>query len=271
MDWMESALGEITIFAGSSRNLPKGWIFCNGQTLNEMQNNALYAVIGDSYGTKDPNHQVFYTPSIPNISSNAEDWNDSPALRYMMGINSDCSMWPYAESDNDNSIISGITGSVILFSGIFIEGSDNKTLGKSWRLCDGRILEITDYPILFKLIGTKYGGNGITTFGLPNLSGPSNNSVKYFMCVDGISPDDSGEGYSGEIRLFGGDTAPQGWIFCNGKALKVQDYSPLFCLIGCTYGGDCVHTFELPNIPSPEGTTLKYMICVNGIWPVSDD
>jgi microcystin-dependent protein len=38
MDWMESALGEITIFAGSSRNLPKGWIFCNGQTLNEMQN-----------------------------------------------------------------------------------------------------------------------------------------------------------------------------------------------------------------------------------------
>ena len=39
----------------------------------------------------------------------------------------------------------------------------------------------------------------------------------------------------------------------------------------CTYGGDGVHTFELPNIPSPEGTTLKYMICVNGIWPVSED
>lgn len=77
----------------------------------------------------------------------------------------------------------------------------------------------------------------------------------------------------GEITIFAGSSRnlPKGWIFCNGKALKVQDYSPLFCLIGCTYGGDGVHTFELPNIHSPEGTTLKYMICANGIWPVSED
>lgn len=269
MDWMQSALGEITILSGGSRNLPNGWIFCTGQKLNETQNTALYAVIGDTYGAKDPNHQVFCTPNIPSISLDDDD-TYSPALRYIVGVSKDCSMWPYAGS-NEDSMIGGITGSIILFSGIYIDGDDDKTLGKSWRLCNGQTLLVTDYPVLFKLIGNKYGGNGITTFDLPNLTGPVNNSVKYFMCVDGTSPDVSAQGYTSEIRLFSGNVAPQGWMFCDGKSLKLQDYSPLFCIIGCTYGGDGIHVFDLPNMPSPTGTTLKYMICVNGIFPYSDD
>jgi microcystin-dependent protein len=268
MDWMQSALGEITIFSGGSRNLPNGWIFCNGQKLKEMEYTALYAVIGDTYGDRDPNRQVFYTPNIPNITSD-DGYPNSPALRYIIGIGKDSSMWPYADSTDDSSI-EGITGSIILFSGIYT-GDDSRTLGKSWRLCNGQTLLVTDYPELFKLIGNKYGGNGITTFNLPNLTGPVNNSVKYFMCVDGISPEVSGQGYTAEIRLFSENVAPQGWMICDGKSLKLQDYSPLFCIIGSSYGGDGTHVFKLPNMPSPEGTTLKYMICVNGIFPYSDD
>lgn len=40
-----------------------------------------------------------------------------------------------------------------------------------WALCDGQILSIQQYTALFALLGTTYGGNGTTTFGLPDLRG----------------------------------------------------------------------------------------------------
>ncbi len=42
---------------------------------------------------------------------------------------------------------------------------------RGWMLCDGRILPISQYTALFSLLGTTYGGNGTSTFGLPNLQG----------------------------------------------------------------------------------------------------
>lgn len=40
-----------------------------------------------------------------------------------------------------------------------------------WADCDGRLLAINEYSFLFNLIGTIYGGDGQTTFGLPDLRG----------------------------------------------------------------------------------------------------
>lgn len=40
-----------------------------------------------------------------------------------------------------------------------------------WALCNGQLLSISQYSALFSLIGTSYGGDGVTTFGLPNLQG----------------------------------------------------------------------------------------------------
>ncbi len=56
------------------------------------------------------------------------------------------------------------------------------------------------------------------------------------------------EPYVGEIRLFCFNFAPQGWMLCDGKLLKISDYSTLFALIGITYGGDGQTTFALPNL-----------------------
>jgi microcystin-dependent protein len=42
---------------------------------------------------------------------------------------------------------------------------------RGWHLCDGSILSIQSYAALFSLIGTYYGGNGTTTFALPDLRG----------------------------------------------------------------------------------------------------
>jgi microcystin-dependent protein len=42
---------------------------------------------------------------------------------------------------------------------------------KGWALCNGQLLPINQNQALFALLGTTYGGNGQTTFGLPNLRG----------------------------------------------------------------------------------------------------
>lgn len=41
----------------------------------------------------------------------------------------------------------------------------------NWSLCQGQILPIAQYTALFSLLGTQFGGNGTTTFGLPDLQG----------------------------------------------------------------------------------------------------
>lgn len=57
-----------------------------------------------------------------------------------------------------------------------------------------------------------------------------------------------GQPYVGEIRMFGGNFAPAGWMFCAGQLLPISEYETLFNLIGTTYGGDGQSTFALPNL-----------------------
>ncbi len=54
--------------------------------------------------------------------------------------------------------------------------------------------------------------------------------------------------FVGEIRMFGGNFAPAGWMFCEGQLLAISDNDTLFTLIGTTYGGDGQTTFALPDL-----------------------
>jgi len=54
--------------------------------------------------------------------------------------------------------------------------------------------------------------------------------------------------YVGEIRIFAGNFAPNGWFFCNGALLPISENEVLFQLIGTTYGGDGQETFALPDL-----------------------
>ena len=44
---------------------------------------------------------------------------------------------------------------------------------KGWAKCDGAFLLTFEHPVLYSLLGTRYGGDGLTTFGLPDLRGRS--------------------------------------------------------------------------------------------------
>lgn len=54
--------------------------------------------------------------------------------------------------------------------------------------------------------------------------------------------------YVGEIRMFAGNFAPAGWMFCEGQLLPISENDVLFTLIGTTYGGDGESTFALPDL-----------------------
>ena len=64
--------------------------------------------------------------------------------------------------------------------------------------------------------------------------------------------------YVGEIRMFAGNFAPAGWMFCDGTQLPISQNETLFQLIGTTYGGDGQSTFNLPDlrgrVPVHQGT-----------------
>ncbi|OFX42034.1 MAG: hypothetical protein A2W95_14840 [Bacteroidetes bacterium GWA2_40_14] len=70
------------------------------------------------------------------------------------------------------------------------------------------------------------------------------------------------DGFIGEIKCFGGNYAPLNWMFCWGQILPIQQYTPLFALIGNQFGGDGKVNFALPDlrgrIPITSGVIQGY-------------
>ncbi len=72
-------------------------------------------------------------------------------------------------------------GEIRLFAGNFPPNG--------WMFCGGQLLSISEFDTLYNLIGTTYGGDGVTTFALPDLSGrfPMQASTSYLLSEKGGS------------------------------------------------------------------------------------
>jgi microcystin-dependent protein len=59
-----------------------------------------------------------------------------------------------------------------------------------WMECAGQTLTIADNSALYALLGTTFGGNGSSTFCLPNLSSATlfTSNMKYYIAIQGIFP-----------------------------------------------------------------------------------
>lgn len=78
-------------------------------------------------------------------------------------------------------------GTILMFGGNFAP--------KGWALCQGQLLPIAQYTAVFSILGTTYGGDGITTFALPDLRGrvPVGSGQG-----NGLSPRELGETFGAE-------------------------------------------------------------------------
>jgi microcystin-dependent protein len=72
-----------------------------------------------------------------------------------------------------------------------------------------------------------------------------------------------------EIRIFGFNYSPLDWAYCDGTVMNVQQNTPLYSLIGNTYGGTSPSTFALPNLKAQAvmGTSPQYLLNAKGGAP----
>lgn len=101
---------------------------------------------------------------------------------------------------------------------------------RGWALCNGQLLSIAQNTALFSLLGTQYGGDGISTFGLPDLRG---RFAMHFGSGPGLSPR--------TIGSKGGQEAT------NLQANQVPAHAHPFALAASS---------GLPTQVSPEGSVL---------------
>ncbi len=79
----------------------------------------------------------------------------------------------------------GVIGEIRSFAGNFAP--------RSWAVCDGQTLPIAENAALFSILGTQYGGDGRTTYQLPNLAplketDGGETPIRYIICLQGIYP-----------------------------------------------------------------------------------
>ncbi|MFK7911388.1 MAG: tail fiber protein [Akkermansiaceae bacterium] len=190
------------------------------------------------------------------------------------------------------------TGDMMLFAGKFdING---------WSLCDGKLQQKKSSQRMARLLGKRFGGDGTTTFGLPNLSKASaamgketcsvkvrkkNKTFRFLIAKDKWGFGSGGESYLqpgnplkpsngivGEIRLTPLTHLTDGWVYCDGAILTISRCRDLFSVIGTQYGGDGKYSFAVPNLGKITGVAtagdqlgkdkLRYIICTKGAVPV---
>lgn len=196
-------IGEVTLFAGNFA--PSGWQFADGQLLSIAQNSALFVILGTTYGgdgvttfalpdlrgrtavssgtgpgltnrtlgetggTETISATPSHTHSMNAFGSSTTSTNTTPVpvnnvqpfttLNYIVSLQG---IFPtFGEAVPTEQFV----GEVRLFAGNFAP--------RGWALADGQLLSISQNTALFSLLGTSYGGNGQTTFALPDLRGRS--------------------------------------------------------------------------------------------------
>jgi microcystin-dependent protein len=149
---------------------------------------------------------------------------------------------------------------------------------KGWALCNGQQLPINQNQALFSLLGTTYGGNGQTTFALPDLrsrapmhmgqgftlgqrGGEENHTISQSEMPAHIHPA-TADVKAGDANAFN----PTNSYLAN--TAPIQMYSagsnnmvPMFPAMVSTIGGSQAHTNQQPYL------TLNFCIALQGIFP----
>lgn len=247
---MTEMLAEIRLWAPDFE--PENWHFCQGQTLQIDYDPAMFALLGTSFGGDGRN--TFALPNLTPLKA------DSTALNYIICTRG---IFPSRQEQNLQYVTNDpLAGDITLWAAPYIEP-------KGFVVCNGQQLPINTLRPLYDLLGTTYGGDGSTTFALPDLPSPDQYRDIRYICS--LTADSLSEPYVGEVRLTAAPQPPQGWQFCQGQMLNISDHMSMYALLGPTFGGDGRITFALPEL-APLKTKdgrheLKYMICTVGLFP----
>ena len=154
-----SYLGDVR--AMSFGTVPQGWAPCKGQLLPIVQNEALFALLGTAFGGD--GHTNFALPSLAGMPA-----GDGGFLNYCI-------------------CVKGAAASVILGE---VRAMPFGFAPPGWMPCQGQLLPISSNTGLFSLLMITYGGDGKSTFGLPDLAPlqAERGTLQYCIAVQGVYP-----------------------------------------------------------------------------------
>lgn len=187
--------GEVRIFPYNFS--PDGWLKLDGGTHNAQSYPQLYSVISNVFGSQDG--QKF---TLPRISAPLQD----QPLHFAVAARP-------IESQNGTEINSTkrevLVGQTIPFL---------IPMQTSWITSDGRSLRIMEYQALFALVGWKFGGDGQSTFAIPDLRNNPYNFQYYTVASSGIYPTRGDRG-GGPSAVAGTNTI---YTVATGQTVRVN-------------------------------------------------
>lgn len=227
----DSFVGEIRMFAGS--NPPQGWEICQGQVVSIAEYEALFDVIGTTYGGDGVTN--FGVPDLRGRVPVHQGTNPDTGTNYPMGKTGGAQMVvldgqsmpahshefqattaPGTQANPGNSLLANSQGPQPFIqedpSGI-LDSSSVQPVG------GGQAHDNRQPYLAINFMISMYPNQGA-----------------------GVDP------FMGEITIFPYNFAPTGWAPCDGQLLTMSQHPELFSLLGKVYGGDGRSTFGLPNL-----------------------
>lgn len=159
---------------------------------------------------------------------------------------------------------------------------------QDWLYCQGQLLSISEYSALFQLIGTTYGGDGNTTFGVPNLSsrvvvgqgalpGGSNYQMGQALGTENVTLNGNqvalhGHPFAGTVSVLTGGTSqasPGGNYFGNQGPSNYSTTlgTPNSLADGAITGQSSPAGGSQPHANVQPVLATSYIICTAGIYP----
>jgi microcystin-dependent protein len=147
-----------------------------------------------------------------------------------------------------------------------------------WAFCDGSLLPISQYETIFNLIGTTYGGDGQTTFALPDLQGRVPVHMGNFQGNNFVIGQKAGEeshtltsnemprhSHPAQVTSGPGTTqSPAGEVWAQWSSPQFSDQAPNAAMAGAavsTAGGSQPHENMVPFL------VVNFIISLFGIFP----
>lgn len=242
------------IMAWPTDEIPDNFVEANGQNLSQTLYSELYQIYGDYYNTDSTPDGYF---GVPNLNSRVPVGVDTSQTEFNTVGKTGGSKYLQEHSHNvqwQYTGASGSTAAILAYSGSTIP-TENAGTGDSGNL--------QPYIVQKYIIKAKPGNStslasvtvGETTTLEPGADATVTNvgTAKDLILDFGIPQGEMGSPGEtepiGTIKMYGGTTAPDGYMFANGQAISRTTYSDLFAIYGTTFGaGNGSTTFNLPNL-----------------------
>jgi microcystin-dependent protein len=219
------------MFGGSFA--PAGWMLCNGQQLPISENDALFTLLGTTYGGDGQS-----TFNLPNLQSRVPLHQGNGFILAETGGVEEVTLTTQQIPVHNHVPLANTSA-----------GNEPSPINNIWAAES----VVNQYTSVNPVVATGTPSMTPTGGSQPHPNIQPYLSFNFILSLFGIFPNQNSGGggaepFLSEIRLFSFNFVPGGWAMCNGQQLPINQNQALFSLLGTTYGGNGQTTFALPDL-----------------------